>query len=527
MPTDKHFIIAVGGTGMRCVEAFTHLCAAGMCDGKEFDILLIDTDSQNGNKSQTELVIEKYMTLKGGPEKAKPTADTFFSAKLNVHRYSPEYSTIGRRTYAELSKLALGETAKNRALSDLFFSSNVQEFNLEHGYRAQTHVGSHLMFHSILDAARTAGNEDDAGLVSFVNSIATAGETARVFIFGSIFGGTGASAIPVLPRALERAIDIARQQKIDENTRWGCALLTQYFEFDPPTNEYREQQRIVAESNNFARNSQAALKFYSGDSTVARSYTRVYHVGFPRARKLTERSQTGEPITGGAQQKNQAHVAELLCAAAALDFFEHEGESSAFELVHRSAEMEGTTFHFRADDFVGAGMSERFELRIGALFALALLQLASEGGSAVGVKKISEKLASEYVNIPPKELKALDDYLHHFAFSLDGETVRGGWLYQIKESTGNAGFLYSPKAFSDDPRELRGFEVGELFGDEKRRWKRAGRLPFTKESSYTVWRDAIQERESVKPDDARQRPQTLMERFLAHSFNTLTELYGN
>ena len=27
---DKYFVISIGGTGMRCVEAFTHLCAIGM-----------------------------------------------------------------------------------------------------------------------------------------------------------------------------------------------------------------------------------------------------------------------------------------------------------------------------------------------------------------------------------------------------------------------------------------------------------------------------------------------------------------
>ena len=32
---DKYFVISIGGTGMRCVEAFTHLCAMGMFGNKE------------------------------------------------------------------------------------------------------------------------------------------------------------------------------------------------------------------------------------------------------------------------------------------------------------------------------------------------------------------------------------------------------------------------------------------------------------------------------------------------------------
>ena len=47
---NKIFIIAIGGTGMRCLESFVHLCAMGMFDNKTIDILTLDTDQSNGNK---------------------------------------------------------------------------------------------------------------------------------------------------------------------------------------------------------------------------------------------------------------------------------------------------------------------------------------------------------------------------------------------------------------------------------------------------------------------------------------------
>ena len=34
---NKIFIIAIGGTGMRCLESFVHLCAMGMFDNKTID----------------------------------------------------------------------------------------------------------------------------------------------------------------------------------------------------------------------------------------------------------------------------------------------------------------------------------------------------------------------------------------------------------------------------------------------------------------------------------------------------------
>ena len=52
--TDKYFLIGIGGTGMRCLEAVTHMCAMGMFDSKEINILTLDTDFSNGNKQRTE-----------------------------------------------------------------------------------------------------------------------------------------------------------------------------------------------------------------------------------------------------------------------------------------------------------------------------------------------------------------------------------------------------------------------------------------------------------------------------------------
>ena len=39
--TDKYFLIGIGGTGMRCLEAVTHMSAMGMFDSKEINILTL------------------------------------------------------------------------------------------------------------------------------------------------------------------------------------------------------------------------------------------------------------------------------------------------------------------------------------------------------------------------------------------------------------------------------------------------------------------------------------------------------
>ena len=69
---DKLFLIAIGGTGMRCLEAFVHLCAAGLFDNhfgynvQNFQIIVINAASilycsfeEFDNISQTASIISE------------------------------------------------------------------------------------------------------------------------------------------------------------------------------------------------------------------------------------------------------------------------------------------------------------------------------------------------------------------------------------------------------------------------------------------------------------------------------------
>lgn len=87
---DSLFVIAIGGTGMRCLEAFVHLCAIGMFDNEEINILTLDTDQSNGNKGRVERLIELYNKVKtDNPESpgGSPNSNTFFSSKLSLYRF--------------------------------------------------------------------------------------------------------------------------------------------------------------------------------------------------------------------------------------------------------------------------------------------------------------------------------------------------------------------------------------------------------------------------------------------------------
>ncbi|MDE5657367.1 MAG: hypothetical protein K2I19_09890, partial [Muribaculaceae bacterium] len=188
-------IIGIGGTGMRCVESFVHLCAMGMFDDTEVNILALDTDIANGNFKRVRELIGNYNKVNGG----KSLANTFFSAKIHYNEFSPEY---GEETtfdsisdYSTAKKRSIGgnEAYHESDIVDLFLSKEVRSMSLHHGYRAQTQMGSMLMYHAIVEAAeKVADNpERPSGLRNFLSYLKE-GTKHKVFIFGSVFGGTGA-----------------------------------------------------------------------------------------------------------------------------------------------------------------------------------------------------------------------------------------------------------------------------------------------------------------------------------------------
>jgi hypothetical protein len=536
----KYFVIGIGGTGMRCLEAFTHLCAAGMFENMEIDILSIDTDTNNGNKGRTEQLLERYRRIKGG-DAAKPTVGTFFSAKLNLFKYAPEYSGNRARydTLADLNSGIDDVRQQNRDLSDLLFDRDVQKFDLSHGYRAQTHLGSHLMYHCLVEAARAQregrARKEDKALVDFINRIYQAGADARVFILGSIFGGTGASSIPIVPRALAEALKVADPNaKLSDEARFGCSLLTDYFKFTVPDAQQLLEQKVIANSNNFACNSQAALMFYEDDATVQNTYSWMYHVGWPSAHRKDFSLGKGEEktITGGGEQKNPAHIVELLCAAAAHDFFQRSwSDSEKGEIVFRSANQQDGATLFEAADLLGTDQAKLLMNRLGSLFALAHIVVSWEkGGEGQNgtenlVKKFAKFGTADYVNLPQTDLRDIDDYLKGFAFTFDKGDVVPGWLLQVRETV-HGSFLFRSDAYSTNAKQLLSFNFGKLFEDESHQFARRGKLGLGEGDPYQEFLNTILKDETVKPDVAKQRTERLNERFLAHSHNTLTKLFA-
>ena len=153
---NKVFLIGIGGTGMRCLESFVHTCAMGMYDNTEVELLALDTDKDNGNFDRLRTLVDHYNKVNGGSTKE----NTFFSAKINYYEFSPGYTDTD--SFAALSNYSNLDTHRNQDTSadlvDMFLTEDVRNMSLKEGYRAQTQMGSLLMYYAIEQAAYEAKN---------------------------------------------------------------------------------------------------------------------------------------------------------------------------------------------------------------------------------------------------------------------------------------------------------------------------------------------------------------------------------
>ena len=151
-------IIAIGGTGMRCAESFVHLCAMGMFDNTEVNLLALDTDYENGNFKRLKKLVDNYNRITADREGV--AENTLFSAKINYFTFSPTYTSgmcyddVARYSEAQsTSHDDDGVKWQESDLVDLFLTPEMRDMDLQHGYRAQTQMGSMLMYHAIKQEA--------------------------------------------------------------------------------------------------------------------------------------------------------------------------------------------------------------------------------------------------------------------------------------------------------------------------------------------------------------------------------------
>lgn len=467
----EFFVMGIGGTGMRCIESLIHLCAMGMFDDTTIHLLALDTDKNNGNFSRLKEVKEAYLNAKNLDKANRtPLKDTFFSADLKYYEFSPNYEK--KSTFKEVFNYS--DTKYNNPdatdLADLVLTDDVEDFNLRHGYRAQTHLGSMMMYHSIIEAAKARTPSE---LKDFLSALITASNSGnpKVFILGSVFGGTGASSIPIIPQAISKAAEIVSNgaANVLRSAYFASTLLTAYFSFKAPSAEELKNQKIIATSDKFSLNSQVAMMFYEDDSTVKNTYQRFYMLGTDGQNwdpMVREKEKVTQTITGGGDQKNDSHYIELMAACAALDFYhadekhlEMSKKESTPDYVYRAIE---TTGRLDFKDFVGnkENYDKVFAKKFGMLIAFSFLCNDPDLDLVESVRCGGHKEITGFDGIDVSQVEYLKKYFRLFNVRKVDDELAEGWLRQVHRSSGGGDkFLFNPDLFSfNTMKEMRKYD---------------------------------------------------------------------
>lgn len=296
----SYYMIAIGGTGAKCLESFIHLCGAGLLkDSQPVKIVYVDSDVTCGNLQRTQKAADLYAKAQKigfGDTGILKNAITTYAPWTPVPENCVNTDDVFQRT-----SLVNKEKYKDLGmLYDALFTEQERVTSLDKGFRAHPAVGAAVMSQGMIA-------EQWKELEQQINT----DKDARVFLFASVFGGMGASGFPTIAKILKSKL------KKDENgkplTKIGGALILPYFKFPSPPSE--KEKEMQAKVEDFMLNTKSALDYYDKSGLLGDVFNNIYLVGDNDLTEMKEFS------LGNGSQKNDAHFIELYAALAAFDFF--------------------------------------------------------------------------------------------------------------------------------------------------------------------------------------------------------------
>lgn len=317
--TSKIFVFCIGGTGARVMKALTFLLASGAkINASKVIPIIIDPDVANGDVQRTIEILKNYQSIRrrlefnqngffgtdiqtlasvDGDQKESTSLKITDSFKFNIDGTKDGIfeNFIGYDTMS----------LENKAMSGLLFSEKNLSMELEVGFKGNPHMGS-----IVLNQFKKSPE--------FQFFTSRLGQNDRVFIISSIFGGTGAAGFPLLVKNIRQG----KEEEVSQHNRVmnvpiGAITVTPYFGIEPDEN-------LTIDKNTFIAKTKAALEYYYDNLTGNNSLNALYYIGD----EITKDYKAAE---GKLEQKNNAHIVEMLSALAIFDFMNIPDDQVACE----------------------------------------------------------------------------------------------------------------------------------------------------------------------------------------------------
>ena len=407
------YFVSIGGTGAKVMESLTHLCIAGLLpESERLYITAIDPDVGNGNLERTATALNNFAVFQN---LAVGNDTPLFKNKISIVRPFPWNPTGHDKNLDDLIEFYHHSNAPVGKLYETLYTKKERETTLNEGFRGHPSIGAAVLAKKF---------DEGSKLTAQIEKIIGEGDTVKIFLAGSVFGGTGAAGLPTIARLLKNNLaDYADRISI------GGVLILPYFSFTP-TDKLDE---LFARSENFLANTKAALKYYSEKENL---FDATYFVGD------SVMTPVGEFSVGSANQRNEAHIVEFYSALSAADFFArplHAPKIFKYICHHERDKFSWSDFPTSAEKFV---QFARFIFAYVHLIKPVLNDLAAGNAKAYKYPWFVDYF--DGVDVSSPDVVNFNFYAEAFA----------AWLKQIETLNGREIFLINPEMFAANPARL-------------------------------------------------------------------------
>lgn len=317
------YVLAIGGTGNKVLESIVYGAAADafywinpQTDERipidDIHMLSVDVDASCGNTTRAKMACAYYERVQNNMEQLN-RKHRGFHTKLKLRQWNMS---------SEVRELSIDAQVKNhktdQPLANTLFNKTESSLEYSEGFRGHPDLGV-LFFSDLLekinDPRRKNVQDDFLDVLADIRRDLDLGDPVCVALVGSIFGGTGASGIPILSKYLRETF-----ASYGDQFRMSVTLMLPYYKV--PASAANEEVEIVINSTVFMDKAKTALDYYGAEQMVssfrqAGVYDSLYLLGLPKEGFVSMRRYA----TGSGAQENDAHVMEWLATRSIAHFF--------------------------------------------------------------------------------------------------------------------------------------------------------------------------------------------------------------
>lgn len=328
---DQYYLIAAGGTGALCARAFIYMAAAGCAnENAVYHVLIMDKDKESDAATACQNLHKNYQAMR---EQLGKKEGTFCFPEIVLHTWNfteeivDEYQLRTGGRAEDLSSLTLNKLLNPLSDPDTtrllytMYTPDELDTELDKGFYGHPNIGAPVFdyvrerFLSPTVMKSDGSRAKNTFMHSLHNSLRVG--KAYVYLFGSLFGGTGATIIPNVALALADLRDPGNPEICygRDHLVLGSTVVMPYFRLPScPVDSVEALEKVSPVDIKFLDQTKEALSYYH-ESKLLDHMMNMLLVG------TSELDVTSELYSRGGVQGQHFHLVHLLAATAANRFF--------------------------------------------------------------------------------------------------------------------------------------------------------------------------------------------------------------